>query len=198
MPAPWLSRALAQLRKEVDAYRPDRADDADGWIGDSAHAGRKSDHNPDPHTGCVRALDLTDDRNGTSITADDLARVLVEHLRRTQDPRISYVIFDGRMFASYATRYRRAWEWGPYSGPNPHKSHCHISTLPTADYDAAGWGFTIPKGTTVLTNDQADQLKRTMDAAHVGAIRAQAAQQTADRNERKLDALLRHFGVKAP
>jgi hypothetical protein len=93
----------------------------DGTIGDSAHQGRVSDHNPDS-SGVVRALDFHESSPGF---VDQIA----EQLRAARDPRLKYFIHDDRMFSSYSTSSRRAWEWGPYGGPNPHSSHGHLSVV---------------------------------------------------------------------
>ncbi len=42
-----LSKAAIQLREQIDDSFPDRDRASDGWIGDTRHAARKSDHNPD-------------------------------------------------------------------------------------------------------------------------------------------------------
>ncbi len=42
-----LSKAASQLREQIDDSFPDRDRTSDGWIGDTRHAARKSDHNPD-------------------------------------------------------------------------------------------------------------------------------------------------------
>ena len=50
---PLLCKAGQQLREQIDDSFPDRDRKSDGWIGDAAHASRKSDHNPDPSNGCL-------------------------------------------------------------------------------------------------------------------------------------------------
>ncbi len=47
-----LSKAAIQLREQIDDSFPDRDRASDGWIGDTRHAARKSDHNPDEQ-GCI-------------------------------------------------------------------------------------------------------------------------------------------------
>ena len=70
---PWLSKAAAQFRNQVDDCFPDRNRKSDGWIASLAHVSRapKSDHNPDPKTACVRAIDisvgLSDDKRKINI-----------------------------------------------------------------------------------------------------------------------------------
>jgi hypothetical protein len=55
---PTLSKAAQQLREQFDDTFPDRDRRSDGWIGDTRHSARPSDHNPDPKTGTVRAIDV--------------------------------------------------------------------------------------------------------------------------------------------
>jgi hypothetical protein len=51
---PKLCAAGVQLRDQVDTWFPDRCTKSpEGWVGDSRHSARKSDHNPDEH-GWVR------------------------------------------------------------------------------------------------------------------------------------------------
>jgi hypothetical protein len=57
---PRLARSLETLRHQVDQLAPNRDKDSDGWIGDTSHQARKSEHNPDAN-GVVRALDITND-----------------------------------------------------------------------------------------------------------------------------------------
>ena len=57
---PKLSKAASQLREQIDDSFPDRDRTSDGWIGDTRHAARKSDHNPDEQ-GWVRAIDIDRD-----------------------------------------------------------------------------------------------------------------------------------------
>ncbi len=55
---PRLSKSVVQLREQADDAYPDRKRHSDGTIGDAKHSTRKSDHNPDPDSGYVRAIDL--------------------------------------------------------------------------------------------------------------------------------------------
>lgn len=109
-PAWYLAPSLAALWGQVRSTWSNRSTAADGSIGDAAHASRTSDHNPDPKSGVVRALDVTVNRSQAT-------RVLEAVVG---DPRVAYVIHD-----------RRIWTpgkgWQPYSGSNPHSGHVHIS-----------------------------------------------------------------------
>ena len=129
--------SLDQLLDEVNARAPRRSTISDGSIGDAAHSSRTSDHNPNSR-GVVQARDITDDpRGGHDATA------FAEYLRSTRDPRIKYVIDQGRMFSSYSTSSRAAWQWGPYTGVNAHKQHTHVSVNDNPSlYDSTkSWGW---------------------------------------------------------
>lgn len=129
--APSLAKAVADATRKA----PQRSIKSDGSIGDTDHQERKSDHNPDD-SGDVLAVDITHDpTHGFDAHAE------AERLRQRRDPRIKYVISNGRMFASYDTPKRRAWEWGTYVGLNAHKQHMHISVLdtPEAKGDLSPW-----------------------------------------------------------
>ena len=60
---PRLSKSAVQLREQIDDAFPDRDRTSDGWIGDTRHSARKSDHNPDEQ-GWVRAIDIDRDLSG--------------------------------------------------------------------------------------------------------------------------------------
>ncbi len=112
-----IAKSLDTLRSQVNNKYPQRSKLSDGWIGDTAHSSRKSDHNPNP-SGVVCALDITHDP-AHGCDAGELA----ETLRRNRDPRLSYVISNARIFSSTVS----PWQWRPYSGANKHNKHCHIS-----------------------------------------------------------------------
>jgi len=135
--AAWtLADALVQLRREVDDLFPGRSKASDGTLGDTAHAARKSDHNPDAH-GVVRAWDCTRDM----VHGVDVAEFLAEWLRATRDRRVKYVIFRRRIFSSTID----AWRWRPYDGLNAHEHHCHVSVMPAPrGDDGRPWGIALP------------------------------------------------------
>jgi hypothetical protein len=137
-----LAPSLVAYVEEADRYYPQRDRASDGSIGDLRHQAAISDHNPDG--GMVHAVDLDEDL----APGLDLRR-FSEHLRLGRDARIKYVIYEGRMFASYRTRARAAWAWGPYSGANAHEHHLHLSILDTiaAEQDTSPWGFAHADGT---------------------------------------------------
>ena len=132
-----LCKAGQQLRLQVDDSYPDRDRASDGWIGDTRHQARPSDHNPDAE-GIVRAIDIDRDLSGKA--KPDLMPDLADQIRlcaKSGDKRISYIIFDGRIASS-----KKAWSWRPYDGSNKHNHHCHISF--TKKGDADGSFFNVP------------------------------------------------------
>ena len=132
----WLSHSAKQLREQIDDCFPDRDRKSDGWVGDARHAATKSDHNPDPKSGCVRALDVDADLSQPSNVVNYLADQL--RIYAKQNPkRIAYVIFNGKIASPILN-----WKWRKYRGINPHKSHIHISFNAKGDLDKSF--FDIP------------------------------------------------------
>ena len=132
-----LCKAGQQLRLQVDDSYPDRDKSSDGWIGDTSHKARRSDHNPDAK-GIVRAIDIDRDLSGKA--KPDLMPYLADQIRvcaKRGDKRISYIIFAGRIASS-----RMGWRWRKYSGVNPHNLHLHCSFTKKGDTD--GSFFNIP------------------------------------------------------
>lgn len=130
---PKLSKAAIQLREQFDDSYSSRDRTSDGWIGDTRHAARPSDHNPDAN-GWVRAIDVDRDVSGRS--KPDLMPDIADQIRllckSKREKRITYIIFDGRIASS-----KKAWEWRPYEGSNKHNHHCHISFSQEADNDSS-------------------------------------------------------------
>ena len=129
---PKLSKALVQLRTQVDDCYPDRDRRSDGTIGDTRHSARKSDHNPDEQ-GWVRAWDC--DRDLTGKPKPDLMPDLVDQIRLLcksgAENRISYIIFNKRICSS-----KKNWAWRDYDGISPHDHHAHFSFTKEADNDS--------------------------------------------------------------
>lgn len=131
-----IANSLAVLRAQIDAAYPNRKKTSDGWLGDAAHQARKSDHNPNI-VGVVQALDITHDPPGM-----DTYR-LAEALRANRDPRIKYVISNGKIFSSLVS----PWQWRTYTGSNAHDRHIHISVDddPSKYDDGRAWNLDLPK-----------------------------------------------------
>lgn len=133
---PKLSKAAIQLREQFDDHFSDRDRTSDGWIGDSRHSARKSDHSPDEQ-GWVRAIDIDRDLSGKS--KPDLMPDVADQLRilAKRDKRISYIIFAGKIASA-----KSLWRWRTYKGINKHDHHCHISFTRKGDEDSSF--FQIP------------------------------------------------------
>jgi hypothetical protein len=135
---PWLCKAGQQLREQFDDTFPDRDRTSDGWIGDTRHSSRPSDHNPAKPLEVVRAIDVDRDVSGKS--KPDLMPDIADQIRlcaKAGDKRIAYVIFQGRIASP-----KKSWAWRTYDGANQHNHHVHISFTKAGDADSTF--FNIP------------------------------------------------------
>lgn len=118
MPRPWrVAFSLQRLKEQINERWPNRSKVSDGTIGNAEHASRASDHNPYLRVdgmGVVTAFDITHD----PLNGPDGA-VLAESL--ITDIRVKYLIFNRRIWKA------RTGQWHPYTGPNPHNHHVHVS-----------------------------------------------------------------------
>lgn len=132
----YLNTALTTFRKEVDAAYPGRDKGSDGTIGDEAHQGTSSDHNPDSD-GSVDAWDMDVEVNGkgAAYAAD------VEHLKSVFEahPAAQYWIHD-RVIANRDY----GWDRRPYSGSNPHDKHVHWNSRSSHEDSTQPWGVEQP------------------------------------------------------
>jgi len=135
MSKPKLSKAAEQLRSEINAKYPNRDKRSDGWIGDTAHNARKSDHNPDKN-GWVRAIDIDSDLVKGSFKESWLLAEQIKTIALKGDKRISYVIHQHRIASP-----RQNWAWRVYKGANPHVSHIHISFDKSGDLNGKAFGL---------------------------------------------------------
>lgn len=130
MPTPKEAPVLQLLKSSLDGRWPERDRKSDGWIGDTAHQGQKSDHNPDSKSGVVRARDI--DKDGIHVPT--VLGALMIH------PSTSYVIHDERI-------YRRSDSFQPrkYEGSNPHHSHIHESIMSSPNSENSKTDFSLIK-----------------------------------------------------
>lgn len=123
--------ALVTLRNQIDAAYPGRDKASDGCCGDPAHAGRKSDHNST--AGFAHALDIDED-----IVANMGDRPLWETgILLLSDHRTKYLIYEARILYPDGTDK-------PYTGPNAHRHHLHISIKTIATRDTRPWKIAKP------------------------------------------------------
>jgi len=137
-----LSKAAVQLREQIDDSFPDRDRASDGGIGDTRHAHRKSDHNPDAE-GWVRAIDIDRDlfKGSRPDIMPDLADQLRVACKSKSEKRISYIIFDGFIYSSKFKFIKRK-----YKGANQHTKHLHVSFKKAADNDSAFYNLSMLGG----------------------------------------------------
>lgn len=133
---PKLSKALIQLREQFDDCYPERDRQSDGWLGDTRHSTRKSDHNPDAD-GWVRALDIDADLKAGK---DEMHQV-VEQIRKKGRKRLAYIIYDGKICSK-----KSAWRWVTYKGINPHRTHAHFSAKKNQDNNRNFWDVPLLGG----------------------------------------------------
>ena len=132
---PRLAGALAQLRDEFDRSMPGRSKASDGWIGDTAHQGRASRHNPN-RAGVVCALDVTNDPAGGCAVHAIADRVASDAQVGRTNPCLEYIVSNGRIASRTS-----GWLWRHYTGSNPHTKHAHFAVGrgkdadPTTPYD---------------------------------------------------------------
>jgi hypothetical protein len=125
-PAP----ALLLLLRQVNVAYPVRRKTSDGIMGDPAHQRRASDHNEG------NALDLTHDPAG-GFDAGKLAEALRRQMSSYPPGRVSYLIFN-----EFIASPRTGWKWFPYRGPNPHRTHVHISIVSGRRDQVRPWTLT--------------------------------------------------------
>lgn len=166
VPVAWfLNRALSNFRTAVNAKYPRRDKGTDGTIGDAAHAGTSSDHNPDPD-GSVDAWDMDVDLNGIGqpYAAD------VERLKAVFQAHESsqYWIHNDQICSRNDGWKRRSYA---YAGPgrNKHDKHVHWNTRSSHENSAAPW--VLPGGDDMAFPDDptAMALAFRMDALMAGA-----------------------------
>lgn len=141
-----LAESLKTLRKQINDAYPDRDKASDGSVGDLSHQKRgKSDHNPN-NAGVVCAIDTDED------LAPDIHSIesIVSAIRASRDPRVNYIIYEGRITVQGSDLQ----QWKKYTGPNPHNHHAHISVkqIPSLYDDPRPWAIGTPNSIPVDIN----------------------------------------------
>ncbi|HEU5126964.1 MAG TPA: peptidoglycan-binding protein [Glycomyces sp.] len=123
-----LAKSLEVLRSEVNTVAPGRSTASDGTIGDEAHQGSPSDHNPNAQ-GVVCAIDFTHDPgSGADMHA------FADFLKRRNHRAVKYIIWHRRIWS----KARDGEGWRSYSGSNPHTAHMHVSVGTGSDGQSRG------------------------------------------------------------
>ena len=127
------------LRDQVNSRWPNRDKRSDGTKGDSAHAARVSDHNPNSK-GVVHALDIDEDLKGSKNDnlwfADQL--IAYARARKPGSERLKNIVYENRVASgTYSTNY---WTWR--NGNYGHDIHMHVSFSNKGETD--GMKFNVP------------------------------------------------------
>lgn len=116
--------SLVRLTGEVNRKFPGRDMWSEGSLGDTSHANRFSDHNPDA-AGWTHAHDYdatTSHTMGPGTVGDFLIAAMLRLARSGKRHPINYLIYKGRIYSrGYGFRSRY------YTGSNSHHSHVHVS-----------------------------------------------------------------------
>jgi hypothetical protein len=139
-----LCKGGATLRSQIDKRWPNRDKASDGWIGDSAHAARESDHNPNK-AGIVHAIDIDENmgkgaaRNGKTAKklADQLLKYALSGLPGAN--RVKYVVYENRIASGTYPATNFVWRGKGYG----HTAHIHVSFTAKADRDGSVWPLPI-------------------------------------------------------
>lgn len=156
-----LAPALATLVHEVNERHPGRSTRSDGSIASAAHsvANPSSDHEVDRTDGYVKALDLTD--SPPAFDPDDFYDSVIAR----RDPRVKYIIKDGRIWRSYPKPGLPAWTPQPYRGTNGHWNHAHLSVTDAGAANTTTWFPDLEDDD--MTPEQEKMLRDVHAAAHL-------------------------------
>lgn len=131
-----LVRSLETLRANTRTAAPRAAPPATpasawGTVGDNLHDST-SDHTPKiyPALGSTAVVCAADFPHAPALGLDGGA--FTEAIRLSRDPRVGYVIFNGRIFSGHLVGSVLPFTWRPYSGSDRHDTHYHVSTVHTA------------------------------------------------------------------
>lgn len=155
-----LVAAGVTLRDQIDRRWPKRDKRSDGWIGDTAHKARVSDHNPDKR-GYVFAIDVDENfgvgrwRNGKA--AMNFANELLAYSRSTLpgSDRVKYVVYENRIASG---TYKSTW-WRWRGKGYGHTAHVHISFTEAAVKNGALFPLPCLALTAKAKKDWAARLK---------------------------------------
>jgi hypothetical protein len=133
------------LRDQVNKRWPNRDKASDGSIGDSAHADRVSDHNPDSK-GVVHAIDIDEDLRGSKNDNRWFADQLIAYARtkRPASARLKYVVYEDQIASGTYAQQNWVWRDGDYG----HTEHMHVSFTTHGESDPSEFQIPILYGKT--------------------------------------------------
>lgn len=176
------------LRGAFNKRFPKRAKGAEGTIGDTAHQGSPSAHNPDDTPGSlpensdsdniaeVRGLDIDSKLNDPKLNMLDVVHKIIARMKELGPKApLSYIIYD-RKYWGYENSWRQ--EYYQNSDNDPHTNHAHFSGRPGSGSGSSNpenyngpWGFEED----VMTNEQLQTLIRELRALPTAVAEAVTA-----------------------
>ena len=164
-----IAPALRAIRADANNVAPGRSTASDGDIGDAVHAaqGAASDHNPDPVTGIVHAVDITNDP-AHGMDTWHWAQIIAGRIASGAETRVEYLVSnDGaKDVIFHLAVHGTSWVQNGSSPVQEHRNHLHTSIKHTAaaendvrPYFVAGSSPAPTPGDDDLTPEQAAQLK---------------------------------------
>lgn len=127
MVAWYVDKGLAHL---IAQWRAEHPGASVGTIGDAAHQGEYSEHNPEADG----SVDAADFMVGNGVTMDML-RELADQLAAHRDKRLLYLIIDQKIFSNNAGQ--AMWAWRYYDGD--YHDHLHVSVNDNYESDGSAW-----------------------------------------------------------
>jgi len=130
---------IPTMTDQVNKRWPKRDKATDGVVGDSNHAARISDHNPDSK-GLVHAQDLDKDLKGSKNDMRWFADQLIAYARGNVggSARFKNIVFEDQVASGSYSDHNWTWRDGNYG----HFDHIHISYSTKGETD--GMAFNIP------------------------------------------------------
>lgn len=125
----YVDKGLATLIRQWKAKHPGATV---GTIGDQAHQGEYSEHNPEAD-GSVDAGDFMVGNGVTNADLQWLASTLSEH----RDKRLLYVIWKQQIYSNNGGN--ATWMWREYDGE--YHDHVHVSVNDSYESDGSEWNL---------------------------------------------------------
>lgn len=145
-----VDKGLDRLLAQIDEAAPNRSKASDGSIGDEAHQGTSSKHNPEDTEDSQDGNDPDNQVDARDFTHDPAnnadMHIVSESIRQSRDVRVYLVIFDGRQFSSYSKDGYPPFTWRPYYGENKHRQHMHVEVNDYHNDDTSPWKIGIDMG----------------------------------------------------
>lgn len=148
--------AARALFDQIDDLAPARDHASDGAVGNLAHQGSVSDHNPD-ETGSVpihdadsvnevHAIDVDTDLRESDLTMEDIVQHLLSRCRSGAEKRLRYIIYYHRIWSA-----SNGWVQEVYTGASPHTEHAHFSFSYNSTLEASTASYHLEEIPVALT-----------------------------------------------